>query len=147
MAITMSRFVRNLSAAAEEFPEETETAVRETAREARRLARENTSGKVLQVRTGELRDSIKAEVQAHSGGVTFRLRAGNERVPYARIHEYGGVIHATNAEYLTFRIADQWISVPSVTIPARPYLRPAVEEAAAGLPRLLEAAIVRALGV
>lgn len=50
-------------------------------------------------------------------------------VVYARIHELGGVIHATNGPYLTFQTDDgSWHSVPAVTIPARPYLRPAIDE-------------------
>lgn len=48
---------------------------------------------------------------------------------YARIQELGGVIHATNAPALHFQTDDgQWHTVKAVTIPARPYLRPAADE-------------------
>jgi hypothetical protein len=47
---------------------------------------------------------------------------------YARIQELGGVIRSTSG-YLRFQTDDgQWHTVASVTIPARPYLRPAVDE-------------------
>ncbi len=49
------------------------------------------------------------------------------RIVYARIHEYGGTITAKNSPYLTFQLANgDWVRVPSVTIPARPTLRPAM---------------------
>lgn len=50
-------------------------------------------------------------------------------VEYAGIHEFGGVINAKNAKYLRFKTFDgSWHSVKSVTIPARPYLKPAAEK-------------------
>lgn len=48
---------------------------------------------------------------------------------YARIQELGGVIRATNAPALRFQTDDgEWHIVKAVTIPARPYLRPAADE-------------------
>lgn len=48
---------------------------------------------------------------------------------YARIQELGGVIRATNAGSLRFQTDDGvWHSVKAVTIPARPFLRPAADE-------------------
>lgn len=48
---------------------------------------------------------------------------------YARIQELGGVIRATNAPALRFQTEDgEWHMVKAVTIPARPYLRPAADE-------------------
>ena len=45
------------------------------------------------------------------------------------IREFGGIIHATNGEYLTFRTEDgEWHRVPSVMHPAQPYLRPACDD-------------------
>jgi len=44
---------------------------------------------------------------------------------YAKIHEYGGIIKAKNAPYLTFQTKDgSWHRVKQVQIPARPYFRP-----------------------
>jgi phage gpG-like protein len=46
---------------------------------------------------------------------------------YAKIHEYGGVIRA-RGKYLTFIGSDgKRVFTKSVTIPARPYMRPAVD--------------------
>lgn len=54
---------------------------------------------------------------------------GSYGIVYARIHEYGGVILATNGPYLVFQTADgAWHSVPMVTMPARPYIRPAIDQ-------------------
>lgn len=48
---------------------------------------------------------------------------------YARIQELGGVIRATNGPFLHFQTEDGvWHSVAAVTIPARPYLRPAADQ-------------------
>ncbi|MCB0072832.1 MAG: HK97 gp10 family phage protein [Caldilineaceae bacterium] len=61
---------------------------------------------------------------------------------YAAIHEFGGVIRAKGGGYLRFRTKDgQWHTVKEVTIPARPYVRPAfyenVDEALGEFGRLL----------
>lgn len=49
------------------------------------------------------------------------------QVVYGAIHEFGGVITPKSAPALVFQTADgEWHVVQSVTIPARPYLRPAV---------------------
>lgn len=47
---------------------------------------------------------------------------------YARIHEYGGVIVPVHAQKLVFPHKDGGLAfVDSVTIPARPYLNPALD--------------------
>lgn len=48
---------------------------------------------------------------------------------YAAIHEFGGIIHSTSGKGLIFKTEDgHWVRTQSVTIPARPYLRPGVDE-------------------
>ena len=48
---------------------------------------------------------------------------------YARIHEFGGVIRPKTANALRFQTKDgNWVITQSVTIPARPYVRPALDE-------------------
>lgn len=47
---------------------------------------------------------------------------------YAAIHEFGGTIHSTSGNGLVFQIEGQWIRTMSVNIPARPYLRPGIDE-------------------
>lgn len=47
-------------------------------------------------------------------------------VIYAAIHEFGGTIRAKAGKWLRFKTKDgQWHTVKEVTIPARPYMRPA----------------------
>jgi phage gpG-like protein len=49
-------------------------------------------------------------------------------VVYARIHEFGGDITAKSAPNLVFEVEPGvWVTTPVVTIPARPYLRPAFD--------------------
>ena len=47
---------------------------------------------------------------------------------YAEIQEFGGVINAKNHPYLVFKYNGQWVKKKSVTLPARPYVRPAIQE-------------------
>jgi phage gpG-like protein len=80
----------------------------------------NTTGQA----TGSLASSI-----THSELDTANLRAeiGSSKV-YAAIHEFGGVIEARESPYLVFQLPDgSWRKCKSVTIPARPYLRPAMD--------------------
>lgn len=51
---------------------------------------EKLSGGVLNARTGTLRDSIHTEISDSSAGVMATV---GTNVVYARIHEYGGIIH------------------------------------------------------
>lgn len=47
---------------------------------------------------------------------------------YAGFLERGATITAKKSKWLTFKAGGQWHKVKSVTIPARPFLKPAVEE-------------------
>jgi phage gpG-like protein len=75
--------------------------------------------------TGRLRASV----------VTIALTpktvaVGVQNLVYAAIHEFGGVIKPKNPDgYLRFKTKDgQWVTTKEVTIPARPYVRPAFHE-------------------
>jgi len=54
--------------------------------------------------SGALRNSIRVVPTADR----LRITAGNANVPYAAIHEYGGIIQAKKAKYLTIPIADKY---------------------------------------
>ena len=71
--------------------------------------------------TGQLRTSTVYKVMGNRVVIGSNLK-------YARIHEFGGVIKAKNSPFLVFKIGKQWISVKQVTIPARPFLRPALAD-------------------
>ena len=78
----------------------------------------------LNRKTGNLARSISWQIEARS-----QVSIGSN-LAYASIHEFGGEIRAKNAKYLRFRTADgKWHSRESVTIPARPYLKPGILEA------------------
>lgn len=50
-------------------------------------------------------------------------------VIYARIQELGGTIRPRHGQWLVFEIDGETIFARSVTIPARPYMRPGFDEA------------------
>jgi len=75
--------------------------------------------------TGNLRDSIKGETRTTGNNLGFVI--GSD-VVYARIQEEGGTIRAKGSAYLTFPIGGGFVRVKSVRLPARPYLRPAIQD-------------------
>ena len=61
-------------------------------------------------------------------GVRDFAQAVGPTAIYGRIHEFGGVIKPVKAERLMWRAPDgSFRTAMSVTIPARPYLKPALE--------------------
>jgi phage gpG-like protein len=91
-----------------------------------------SGGTGLHVRTGRLRSSIGAELLPGSA-VTI-----GTNVVYARIHEFGGrtrpmTIEPVRRTALRFTVGGRTVfakrvSHPGSHIPARPYLRPAVDQ-------------------
>ncbi len=73
---------------------------------------------------GRLRGSIAAEAISD-----HEVLIGTN-VIYAAIHEFGGTITPKRAKYLRFywKEIGQWVTTKKVTIPPRPYLRPALDE-------------------
>lgn len=64
----------------------------------------NVSGKILKRRSGRLAQSIQSKVTAKGHSIGAEIGSGvrmGKRVPYADIHERGGVIRPKNAKYLT----------------------------------------------
>lgn len=81
-----------------------------------------------QNRTGVLEGGIGIVDYAQAAGSGVRGVWGVQDVRYALIHELGGVITPLVAKVLAFRLADGTeVFARSVTIPARPYLRPAAD--------------------
>lgn len=89
----------------------------------------------LNVRTGTLLNSIQQRIFTENGVV--RGTIGPENVPYAAIHEFGGVIPArfvspVRKKALRFFNKDGQARfskghiIPQISIPARPYLSPAI---------------------
>lgn len=97
------------------------TAKREGFEEGRKPPGRSKS-KRLHAPFGRLRSSITHRVDKAG----LRAFVGTN-VIYARIHEFGGVIEPKSARFLVFKVDDRWIRTSRVTIPARPYLQPALE--------------------
>lgn len=80
----------------------------------------------LNVGAGTLRESIITD-ECQSTKTHAEENIG-PTVVYGRIHELGGTITPNKAKALHFVIDGQHITSKAVVIPARPYLRPAVDE-------------------
>ena len=88
---------------------------------------EKLSGGVLKQRTGALAGSVFKEVTETGDGTQVTIGANT---PYARIHEYGGVIEPKNALALKFQIDGKWVFAKRVVMPERSYLRSTLAERA-----------------
>jgi phage gpG-like protein len=85
-------------------------------------AQDNARNKLSKHPTGFLTNSILIKREG------MRVLIGVWGVVYAAIHEFGGVITPIRAKALHFVIDGKHILTQRVVIPARPYLRPAVDE-------------------
>ena len=74
---------------------------------------------------GQLRNSIRVESRATNTGAEAEIVP---HVIYARIQEFGGTIRPVHAQFLHWTTDGVDHFARQVTIPARPYLRPAVED-------------------
>ena len=93
----------------------------------------------LKVRSGSLLNSVQKDLQVNGNEVKGRV--GPENIPYAAIHEYGGMIPARRVEprhtkALRFLGSSGtfWFSkghdIPAFHMRARPYMGPAWDEKA-----------------
>ena len=73
--------------------------------------RSNLSGRVLKRQSGALYRSASVQVLESGADIKMKITAGSPSVPYASIHEFGG----------------QTGRGGKTTIPARPYIKPAIE--------------------
>lgn len=76
------------------------------------------------IQRGDLRRSI-THVKPFRRGNSIVGQVGTNK-EYARIQEFGGVIRARNHPYLVFKVNGSWVSVKSVRIKPKWYLRDAV---------------------
>lgn len=74
------------------------------------------------IKTRELHDSITLEKRRGT------VKVGTPLGFRAWIHERGGTIRAKRKQHLVFSAGSGVRKVKSVTLPSRPFLRPAVEE-------------------
>lgn len=74
----------------------------------------------------EKRGRNRVPQPVRSGGKS-KIYVGTD-VEYAAIHEFGGEIRPRRARVLRFKIDGEWVQARRVRIPARPYVRPTVDE-------------------
>lgn len=137
-------FLKNIFQAKNTLDQRITFMVEEWAQDVVGVMKRNVTGgggstKSLNVRTGRLRNSLRAKVE--NDLVTF----GSD-VEYSRIHEYGGKtrshrINPRKGNVLSFlanggeRVFAKYVLHPGSKIPARPFMRPAIENM---LPKLKE---------
>lgn len=96
------------------------------------IKRDELSGQLLHVQSGDLRDSINWDVVQEATAIIGRVfSAGN--IPYAEIQEEGGttpphIIEATNAQALCFVMGGETVFAkrvnhPGSVIPGKHYMR------------------------
>jgi HK97 gp10 family phage protein len=120
--------------------------------ELRAAVERNLGGGVLQQRSGRLAASIDVSVQRDGAAVSATV--GSD-VPYAAIHEYGGMIPAREILPQSARaLAFPWqgrprffkrVELPPVQMPERSFLRSALAEMAPEIRAALAAAVSRAV--
>lgn len=79
----------------------------------------------LKARSGHLRRSIRSGIKEKPLSIVGWIFTD---VIYGRINELGGIIRPKKGKYLKFQIAGKWVMVKKVTIPAKPYLGPAITD-------------------
>jgi len=75
--------------------------------------------------TGGMTNSIIVESQRHKDGAEATAKV--QKI-YARIQEFGGTIRPRKAKLLHFFVDGKEIFAKKVTLPARPYLKPAIDD-------------------
>lgn len=115
---------------------------------------EKLSGNPLHRRSGALSRSVYPDKRETADAVSGGARAGLD-VPYAKIHEYGGLIPAhqvvaRNAKALAFTVGGtlrfaKSVQIPAVQMPERSYMRSALREQAPEGIAELKAAIAEAI--
>ena len=96
------------------------------------LVRAKLSGQVLQKRSGRLFDSIQSQMFENTAGVFGRVFS--QGVPYARIHEYGGVInHPGSSKFQAWQNPGGWVFTHytrphKIPMPERSYMRSSLAE-------------------
>lgn len=77
--------------------------------------------------SGRLASSIASRVKGQGGTIVGEIFT--QRLVYARIHEFGGVIVPRRAPFLVFRGREgNLVFTKKVTIPARPYIGRALDD-------------------
>jgi phage gpG-like protein len=79
----------------------------------------------LQPHTGTLRRSVRVRIEG--GKYSIQCLIGTDLI-YAATHEFGATIKPRQAPMLAWKEGDTWHFAHEVTIPARPFLGPSLED-------------------
>lgn len=133
--VGMSAFIKTMQRMRQAIPQASISSMRVATQYLRGyIIKNKLRGQVLKVKTGRLASSIDREEFLVGGGAVGRV---GSNLKYARIHEMGGTIHATNAPYLKFLVDGRWIMTEQVKIPARPYIWPSLIESSEKIGKIL----------
>lgn len=112
------------------------------------------SGQLLNRRSGRLSSSVHPVNEQSSGSVSGGA-GGGAGVPYAKIHEFGGMIPAhqivaKNAQALSFTVDGirrfaKSVQIPDVQMPERSYMRSSLRDKAPEGIEMLRAAVKEAI--
>lgn len=127
-------------------------AIRESALDVEVRAKELVTGPVLRVRSGTLRRSIHSQVEAFDGGVRGII---STNVPYARIHELGGIFHVPEHIRRVTEAFGRRLRTPTyatvraheVRFPERPFMRRALSEMTIQIRARIRQAVREAVGI
>lgn len=111
--------------------------------EAQNKLKQNLEGRILRVRSGALLQAWSAGPVVRDDGVrAVAAIIPSRKLPYLRIHEYGGTIKPrpeNKSGYLRFRTPDgKWHMVREVVIPARAYVSVSVAQARPAMKRVAQ---------
>lgn len=124
--IGMTAFLKTMQRMRKAIPQASISSMRQATEYLRGyIVKNKLSGQVLKKKTGTLSGSIDREEYLMGDSAVGRV---GSNLKYARIHEIGGIIHATNTPYLKFLVDGRWIMAEQVKVPAQPYIWPSFTE-------------------
>ena len=104
------------------------------------VGRGSAKNATLARRSGDLAGSLNTKASVSGAKISAQV---STNLKYARIHEKGGTIRPVRAKALKFQVGGRWVTKQSVTIPARPFLEPALEEKRNDIINLIGTRMVR----
>ena len=135
-----------LTSLAEAIRTELKTTVRDLGTALKLSVQRKLSGPVLKAPTGNLKGSINVKEAETPTGFTATVGTSLGMIPYARIHEYGGVILPVKAKMLSWIGPDgQRVFAHRVVMPERSYLRTSLAELEPTIEKQIRLSLKRAI--
>ena len=111
-----------------------------SALQVKREAMLNLSGRMLKVRSDELRLNLPI---IRGGGRDNPWAIITSNTFYAPVHEFGMTIRARNFPYMTFKTDRGWRRAKQVIIPPRPFMKAAFQASIPAIEKIAEEEIQR----